>query len=144
MHPGLSQASLLGSNSDKQSIKYGLKLPVKELLNYVHFILALNSSYFKRGMLEFGQKEPATHEQWKVEEWDRYRLNYFTMLYILEKALATHPSTLAWKIPWTEQPSGLHSPWGCKELDTTEELTYTHVLHSSFIIGDNWRLCLLE
>ena len=68
MHPGLSQASLLGSNSDKQSIKYGLKLPVKELLNYVHFILALNRSYFKRGMLEFGQKEPATHEQWKVEE----------------------------------------------------------------------------
>ena len=27
----------------------------------------------------------------------------------LEKAMATHPSTLAWKIPWTEEPSRLQS-----------------------------------
>ena len=27
----------------------------------------------------------------------------------LEKAMATHSSTLAWKIPWTEEPSGLPS-----------------------------------
>ena len=35
----------------------------------------------------------------------------------LEKEMATHTSILAWKIPWTEEPG---SPWGCKELDTTE------------------------
>ena len=27
----------------------------------------------------------------------------------LEKETATHSSTLAWKIPWTEDPSGLQS-----------------------------------
>ena len=27
----------------------------------------------------------------------------------LEKAMATHPSTLAWKIPWTEEPRTLQS-----------------------------------
>ena len=27
----------------------------------------------------------------------------------LEKEMATHSSILAWKIPWTEAPSGLHS-----------------------------------
>ena len=27
----------------------------------------------------------------------------------LEKEMATHPSTLAWRIPWTEKPSGLQS-----------------------------------
>ena len=27
----------------------------------------------------------------------------------LEKAMATHFSTLAWKIPWTEEPGRLHS-----------------------------------
>ena len=27
----------------------------------------------------------------------------------LEKALATHSSTLAWKIPWMEEPGGLQS-----------------------------------
>ena len=36
----------------------------------------------------------------------------------LEEALATHPSILAWRIPWTEEPDGL--AWGCKESDTTE------------------------
>ena len=39
----------------------------------------------------------------------------------LEKA--PHSSTLAWKIPWTEEHGG-YSPWGRKELDTTERLHY--------------------
>ena len=33
--------------------------------------------------------------------------------------MATHPSILAWKIPWMEEPG---SPWGRKELDMTEGL----------------------
>ena len=27
----------------------------------------------------------------------------------LEREMATHSSTLAWKIPWTEEPEGLQS-----------------------------------
>ena len=27
----------------------------------------------------------------------------------LKKGMATHSSILAWRIPWTEEPSGLHS-----------------------------------
>jgi len=38
--------------------------------------------------------------------------------------MATHSSTLAWKIPWTEGPGRLHSPWGPKESDTTEQLHF--------------------
>ena len=38
----------------------------------------------------------------------------------LEQGMATHCSVLAWKIPWTEEPGGLYSPWGHKESDTTE------------------------
>ena len=37
----------------------------------------------------------------------------------LEKEMATHSSILAWSMPWIEEPGGL-SPWGRKELDTTE------------------------
>ena len=45
----------------------------------------------------------------------------------LEKELATHPNILAWRIPWTEEPVG-YSPWGHKELATTEWLsTHTHI-----------------
>ena len=35
--------------------------------------------------------------------------------------MATHSSTLAWKIPWTEE---LQSPWGRKESDTTEQFHF--------------------
>ena len=42
----------------------------------------------------------------------------------LEKEMATHSSTLAWKIPWTEEPGRLQS-MGHKESDTTEQLHFT-------------------
>ena len=36
--------------------------------------------------------------------------------------MASLPSILAWRIPWTEEPGGLYSPWGHKESDMTEHL----------------------
>ena len=40
--------------------------------------------------------------------------------------MAIHSSTLAWKIPWMEKRSLMgYSPWGRKELDTTERLHFT-------------------
>ena len=39
----------------------------------------------------------------------------------LEKEMATCSGTLAWKIPWTEEPGGTgYSPWNHKDLDMTE------------------------
>ena len=43
----------------------------------------------------------------------------------LEKKMATHSSSLAWKIPWTEEPSRL------KESDTTEQLHFHVHFHSA-------------
>ena len=40
----------------------------------------------------------------------------------LEKEMAIHSSGLAWEMPWTEEPGGLHS-MGSKELEMTE---HTH------------------
>ena len=40
----------------------------------------------------------------------------------LKKGMATHSSILAWRIP-RQRSLASHSPWGCKESDTTEELT---------------------
>ena len=37
--------------------------------------------------------------------------------------MATHSSTLAWKIPWTEEPSRLQS-MGSQESDMTERLHF--------------------
>ena len=33
----------------------------------------------------------------------------------LEKGMATHSSIFAWRIPWTEDPGGLHSTGVTKE-----------------------------
>ena len=38
----------------------------------------------------------------------------------LEKGMAIHTSILAWRIPWTEEPGGLHIDHGVAELNTTE------------------------
>ena len=43
----------------------------------------------------------------------------------LEEEMATHSSTLAWRIPWMEEPGAGYSPWDCKESDMTEHFTFT-------------------
>ena len=42
----------------------------------------------------------------------------------LEKEMATHTSTLALKIPWTEELGAGYYPWGRKESGTTERLHF--------------------
>ena len=107
------------------------------------------------------------------------------ILLILEKEMAPHSSTLAWKIPWMGEPGRLQSmgsqrvgydwatllsfcnsfwrrkwqptpvflpgeshgqrdlvgcgPWGCKEADTTEQLTHTHFayIHAKYSL-ERW------
>ena len=51
----------------------------------------------------------------------------------LEKGKATHP------IFWPEEFYGLYSPWGRKELDTTEQLSLSFV---SFLC--KWYICYLS
>ena len=48
--------------------------------------------------------------------------------YPLEKEMAIHSSTLAWKIPWMEEPDRGIAPWGHKESDTTDRL-HIHFFH---------------
>ena len=45
---------------------------------------------------------------------DKFKLSSFEFLYVdpglkMEKAMAIHSSTLAWKIPWMEEPGRLQS-----------------------------------
>ena len=41
-----------------------------------------------------------------------------------EKVMASHSSTLAWKIPWMEEPGRLQSMWSLSVVDTTERLHF--------------------
>ena len=47
----------------------------------------------------------------------------------LEKEMAIHSRTIAWKIPWTE---GL---WGCKESDTTERLHFSQLIYNVELVS---------
>ena len=44
---------------------------------------------------------------------------YSNLFLLLEREMATHPSILSWRIPWTEEPGRLQS-MGLQESDTTE------------------------
>ena len=46
----------------------------------------------------------------------------------VEKAMAPHSSTLAWKIPWTEEPGGLHGV--AKSRTLLSDFTFTFHFHS--------------
>ena len=48
---------------------------------------------------------------------------YCNLVLNSEKPMAPHSSTLAWKIPWTEEPGRLQS-MGSLESDTTERLHF--------------------
>ena len=47
----------------------------------------------------------------------------------MEKAIATHSSTLAWKIPWTEEPERLQS-MGSLSPTRLSDFTFTFHFHA--------------
>ena len=47
-----------------------------------------------------------------------------------EKAMAPHSSTVAWKIPWTEEPGGLQSIGVAKSWPQLSDFTFTFHFHA--------------
>ena len=54
----------------------------------------------------------------------------------LGKGMATHSSILAWRIPWTEYP---YIPWGHKESDMTEQLTFSLSPNNGYYYKDEFK-----
>ena len=46
---------------------------------------------------------------WLVAAWPVLLVKCIWLLCLMEKAMASHSSTLAWRIPWTEEPGRLQS-----------------------------------
>ena len=67
-------------------------------------------------------------------------LNWYLLDILLEKAMAPHSSTLALKIPWTEEPGRLQS-WGRWGSDTTERLHFHFSLSCTGEGNGNPLLC---
>ena len=58
----------------------------------------------------------------------------------LEKEMAIHSSTLAWKIPWMEGPDRLQS-MGSQESDTTERLHFHFTFNSVILLEEQETQC---
>ena len=56
---------------------------------------------------------------------------------LLEKEIATHPSFLAWRIPWTAEPGGI-SPWDHKESDMTEHWACPTLIYFTSELKYRW------
>ena len=81
---------------------------------YWHIIINQIYSFFRASLVTQTVKNPPAMQEALVQSLGQEDP--------LEKGMAIHSSIPAWKIPWTEEPGGLYSPWGRKELDTTERL----------------------
>ena len=58
-------------------------------------------------------------------------VNNMSLVSCLEKAMAPHSSTFAWKIPWTEEPGGLHAVHGVsRSLTRLSDVTFTFHFHA--------------
>ena len=53
----------------------------------------------------------------------------YTHTHISERAMATHSSTLAWKIPWMEKPGRLQS-MGSQSWTQLSDFTFTFHFHA--------------
>ena len=52
----------------------------------------------------------------------------------LEKAMAPHSRTLAWKIPWTEKPGRLQSMGSAKSRTRLSDFTSLHFTSLAFVV----------
>ena len=59
--------------------------------------------------------------------WLNFIYNYLSSFF--EKAMAPHSSTLAWKIPWTEEPGGLQS-MGSQSRTRLSDFIFTFHFHA--------------
>ena len=86
--------------------------------NFYWGILYLGRFYIPRVSLvaQMVKNLPAKQETW---------VQSLSQEYLLEKAMATHSSIIAWGVPWTEEPGGLQTREGHKKLDMTEQLTFS-------------------
>ena len=87
------------------------------LLLLLYFVLACRD--LRASQMVLVVKNLPTNEETWVQSLGRKDL--------LEKGMTTHPSILAWRIPWTEEPGGLESI-GLKRVGyNSSDLVYTQV-----------------
>ena len=86
----------------------------------------VNFQMFKLVLENAEEPDQIANILWIIEKAGEFQKDIYWLYWLCqEKAMATHSSTLACKIPWTEEPGGLQSTaLVCNESDTTERLHF--------------------
>ena len=74
-------------------------------INTMEYYSAIKKNTFESVLMRWMKLEPVIQSEVSQKE----RHQYSILTHIVEKAMAPHSSTLAWKIPWTEKPGRLQS-----------------------------------
>ena len=96
----------------------------KDVVHIHNGILTMKRNAFESVLMRWLNLEPIIQSKVSQKEKDKYHL---LMHIIAEKAMAPHSSTLAWKIPWMEEPGGLQSMRSLKS--QTQLSTFTFIFH---------------
>ena len=85
------------------------------------------------GQLQFMESQRVRHDWSYLVHTQHILPSNFTPKYIskMEKEMATHSSTLAWKIPWMEEPSRLQS-MGSQSQTRLNNFTFTFHISKRF------------
>ena len=71
----------------------------------MEYYSATKMNTFKSVLMRWMNIKPIIQTEVSQKEKDKYHI----LTHTSEKAMAPHSSTLAWKIPWTEEPGRLQS-----------------------------------
>ena len=71
--------------------------------NTMEYYSAIKRNDFESVLMRWMNLEPII----QIEVTQKKKDKYCILTHILEKAVAPHSSSLAWKIPWTEEPGRL-------------------------------------
>ena len=69
----------------------------------MEYYSAIKRNTFESALMRWMNLIPIIQTEVSQKEKDKYHI----LTHTSEKAMAPHSSTLAWKIPWTEEPGGL-------------------------------------
>ena len=71
----------------------------------IGYYLTIRRNAFESVLMRWIKLEPIIQSEVSQKEKHQYSI----LMHISEKAMAPHSSSLAWKIPWTEEPGRLKS-----------------------------------
>ena len=71
----------------------------------MEYCTAIKKNTLESVLMRWMKLKPVIQSEVSQKEKHQYSI----LTHILEKAMAPHSSTLAWKIPWMEEPGGLPS-----------------------------------